>query len=72
MLWQVSWLFRIFNSPSHGALGTTVTFYIEDTILYSTESELQLRGSFRVISPMAEFTKFPFHPDALCASGHQN
>jgi hypothetical protein len=38
-----------FNSPSHSALGETVTFYAEDTILRHAGSELQLRGSFRFI-----------------------
>jgi hypothetical protein len=51
----------IFNSSSHSTLGTTVTFTIEDTILRQAKSELQLRGSFRIIPPRVGFTKFPFH-----------
>jgi hypothetical protein len=38
-----------------------VTFTIEDTILRQAKSELQLRGSFRIIPPRVWFTKFPFH-----------
>jgi hypothetical protein len=62
----------IFNSSSHGTLGATVTFSIEDTILRYAESELQLRGSFRIIPSTMGFTKFPFHPDAHRTSEHQN
>jgi len=50
-----------FNSSSHSTLSATVTFTIEDTSLRYAESELQLRGSFRIIPPTAGFTKFPFH-----------
>jgi hypothetical protein len=38
----------IFNSSSQGTYGAAVTFYIEDTIPHNAESELQLRGSFRL------------------------